>query len=101
MCPCGIEVALFSHPGDFDGHFEQGMSHLACHHIDFVRLRYGDDHVRVGNTGAFQYVGPRCVTDHSLRIEIIVDPAISSGDVSITTTSLPSNVRCRAILKPT
>jgi hypothetical protein len=50
--PRGIEVTLLAHAGDLDRHLEQRMRHLACHHVDFVGLRHGDDHVHVGDAGA-------------------------------------------------
>ena len=56
---------------DLHGRAEQGIAHLACHHVHFVGIGDGDEHVRVLGPGASQDVGMRGHALDGLDVEAV------------------------------
>ena len=71
--PHGLEIALVAHPRDLGRHFEQRMGDLAGHHVDFIGIGDGDDHIGVARPGGLEHVGVRGESFHGFDIHGIAD----------------------------
>ena len=96
--PDRVQIALMSHPGDFGGHVEYRVRHLAGDHVDLVRLGHRDDHVGVGATGPFQYVRVRGEADERADVEGVADllrqrrRLLDDGDVVVAVGQIAGDV---------
>ena len=72
--PGRIQVALVAHPRDLFRHVEQRVRDLARHHVDFVGVGNGDDHLGVLGIRLLKHVGERRVADDRPRIHRVGEP---------------------------
>ena len=61
-----------AHPGDFGGGVEQGMGHLAGHHIDLVTVGDCDQHIGVFGAGLEQGIGMGCTAGNCAYIQPVL-----------------------------
>ena len=72
--PGRVEIALVTHPSDFLGHVEQRVRHLTRHHVDFVGVGHGHDHLGVLGIRFLEHIRQRCVSDDRPRVDRVREP---------------------------
>ena len=66
-----LQIGLVAHPRDAGGDGEDGVRHLAGHHVHLVGEGNGDDHVGFARACPLQDVGMGAVADDPLHVETV------------------------------